>query len=157
MTTSTDTTVRDAAQQAFQSHLDLLSAGRIPEWVELFTDDGVLEFPYGPEGFPKAVTGKTELYDYMRNFPEHFAVEFSAPVFHLTVDPTLVIAEFSSTGHAITTGRPYNQRYISVVETVDGRIRRYVDFWNPQTAADAVRGGVDGVFATIEATSTADA
>ena len=61
MTDTTDTTtdrVRDAARLTFRNHLEYLSSGRIPEWVELFADEGVLEFPYGPEGFPKAVTGK---------------------------------------------------------------------------------------------------
>lgn len=151
----TDAEIRAAAQQVFQDHLDLLSSGRIAEWVDLFTDDGVLEFPYGPEGFPDLVTGKAELFDYMRNFPEHFDVTFSAPTYHLTVDPSLVIAEFASTGHAVTTGRPYNQRYISVVSTEGGRISRYVDFWNPQVGADALRGGAEGVFAAIENVASA--
>jgi ketosteroid isomerase-like protein len=149
MTDTTTDQVRDAARQTFRDHLEYLSSGRIPEWVELFADEGVLEFPYGPEGFPKAVTGKAELFDYMQNFPKHFKVQFTDLVFHETVDPSLVIAEFSSVGTALTTGRPYNQTYISVVETVDGKITRYVDFWNPQVAAESLRGGADGVFATI--------
>ncbi|MCM2422638.1 hypothetical protein [Streptomyces sp. RKAG293] len=49
-------------------------------------------------------------------------------------------------------GRPYNQKYISVVETPDGKISRYVDFWNPQVAAESMRGSEDdGVFSTIVA------
>ena len=98
MTDTTTDQVRDAARQTFRNHLEYLSSGRIPEWVELFADEGVLEFPYGPEGFPKAVTGKAELFDYMQNFPKHFKVQFTDLVFHETVDPSLVIAEFSSVG-----------------------------------------------------------
>lgn len=103
-----------------------------------------------PDGRGPTVTGKAELFEYMQNFPKHFEVRFTDLVFNETVDPSLVIAEFSSVGTALTTGRPYNQTYISVVETVDGKISRYVDFWNPQVAADALRGGADGVFAAIE-------
>ena len=72
MTDTKTDQVRDAARQTFRDHLEYLSSGRIPEWVELFSDEGVLEFPYGPEGFPKAVSGKAELFDYMQNFPKHF-------------------------------------------------------------------------------------
>lgn len=35
------------------------------------------------------------------------------------------------TGHVIETGLPYRQSYISVIETRDGRIVRYKDYWNP--------------------------
>ncbi len=110
----------------------------------------MLEFPYAPAGFPESVKGKTELHEYMKNFPEHFEVEFTDLRFHETTDPALVIAEFASRGTALATGRPYNQRYISLVETRDGRISRYVDYWNPQVAAESLRGAeVDGVFSSI--------
>ncbi|WP_128375040.1 nuclear transport factor 2 family protein [Streptomyces cavernae] len=136
-------TVRAAAQQAFRNHLDYLSSGRIPEWVDLFTDDGALEFPYAPQGYPTQVAGKEELLGYMKNFPEHFRVEFTDLHFHETTDPSLVIAEFKSKGIALATNRPYNQTYISVVETRDGEISRYVDFWNPQVAFEALGGSAD--------------
>ncbi|WP_257460428.1 nuclear transport factor 2 family protein [Archangium lipolyticum] len=134
---TTDTNIqaiRKQAQQTFSNHLEYLSSGRISEWVDLFTEDGVLEFPYGPEGFPKKVTGKGELYEYMKNFPKHFQVRFNGLRFHETTDASLVVAEFASEGKALTTGRPYDQRYISLVETRDGKISRYVDFWNPLVA-----------------------
>ncbi|MBK1787926.1 nuclear transport factor 2 family protein [Prauserella cavernicola] len=74
----------------------------------------------------------------MDNFPKHFRVDFIDLRFHETVEPSLVIAEFRSQGVALATGRPYNQTYISVVETKNGKITRYVDFWNPLVAAEAL-------------------
>jgi uncharacterized protein len=131
--------IRTLAQQAFKNHLEYLSSGRITEWVDLFTDNGVLEFPYGPAGFPTHVEGKQELYAYMKNFPEHFKVQFENLHFHATEEPTLVIAEFTSNGHAVSTGKPYNQKYISVVTTnEDGEIVKYVDFWNPLIAMESI-------------------
>jgi ketosteroid isomerase-like protein len=135
----TQENTRELAQQAFKNHLEYLSAGRIPEWVDLFTEDGVLEFPYGPKGFPQSVKGKQELLEYMKNFPEHFKVKFENLHFYAIEDPALVIAEFTSNGHAISTGKPYNQKYISVVTTTpDGKITRYVDYWNPLVAIEAI-------------------
>ncbi|MET9014510.1 nuclear transport factor 2 family protein [Streptomyces olivaceoviridis] len=138
-----DDTIRAAAQQAFTNHLEYLSSGRISEWVDLFTEDGILEFPYGPKGFPTKVVGKEALHEYMKNFPEHFKVEFVDLHIHGTTDPSLVIAQFKSVGTAVSTGRPYNQTYISVVETEDGKISRYVDFWNPLVGMEALGGGPD--------------
>lgn len=131
--------IRNAAQQTFKNHLEFLSSGRIEEWVDLFKEDGILEFPYGPKDFPTSVSGKKELYEYMKNFPDHFEVKFDNLHFHATEEPTLVIAEFTSDGHALSTGKPYIQKYISVVTTdEEGKIIRYVDFWNPMVALEAI-------------------
>jgi ketosteroid isomerase-like protein len=138
---NTSENIKALGQQAFKNHLRFLSSGRIEEWVNLFTEDGILEFPYAPQGtgFPSSVSGKKALFDYMKNFPDHFMVEFENLHFHPTEDPTLVIAEFTSNGHAISTGKPYLQKYISVVTTTsEGKIAKYVDFWNPLTAFEAL-------------------
>lgn len=131
--------IRNAAQQTFKNHLEFLSSGRIEEWVNLFKEDGILEFPYGPKDFPTSVSGKKELYEYMKNFPNHFKVKFDNLHFHATEEPTLIIAEFTSDGHAVSTGKPYIQKYISVVTTdEEGKIIQYVDFWNPMVALEAI-------------------
>lgn len=130
--------IRGAARQALQNHLDYLSSGRINEWVDLFTEDGVMEFPYAPKGFPEKVAGKKALYEHMQNFPKQFSVKFTKLRYHETTDPSLVIAEFEIDGVALSTGRPYPQKCISVVETRDGAITRYVDYWNPLVAMQSM-------------------
>ncbi|GAA2445589.1 nuclear transport factor 2 family protein [Streptomyces glaucus] len=138
-----DDAVRAAARQVFRDHLDLLTAGRVEEWVELFTEDGVLEFPYAPKGYTTRLVGRQELLAYISNFPKAFRLRMTDVRIHETVDPSLVIAELKSEGVALETGRPYDQTYISVVETVDGRISRYVDYWNPLIAMEALGGSTD--------------
>lgn len=81
----------------------------------------------------------------MQNFPEHFEVEFTDLIFHPAQDPELMIAEFKSVGKHRETGNPYNQTYISVVRTKDGRIVNYRDFWNPLVAIESVGAVSDAV------------
>lgn len=134
-----DATRRAAAQQTVAEHLRLTAAGRVDEWVKLFAPDAVLTFPYAPPGVPRSVTGREDLVAHMSNFPKIFDVEFVDLVFHDTVDPSLVIAEFRSTGTAIPTGRPYQQTCISVVRTNDDAlITHYLDYWNPLVAIEAL-------------------
>ena len=71
---ATALSTRERAQATFATHLEYLSSGRIKEWVDLFADDGVLEFPYGPDDFPEKVSGKAALNEYMQNFPKIFDV-----------------------------------------------------------------------------------
>lgn len=131
--------IKNKAEQAFKNHLIYLSSGRIKEWVDLFTDQGILEFPYATKGYPNKVQGKTELYEYMKNFPNNFKIEFRNLHFHPTANPNLVIAEFESDGIAISTKNPYQQKYISIFTTDDdGKIEKYVDFWNPIIAMESL-------------------
>jgi len=137
--TTATSIARTPAQHALAEHLRLVSSGRIQEWVDLFAPNGLLEFPYAPEGVPRRLQGHDQLLGYMSHFPETFDVEFVDLVFHDTNDPGLAIAEFESTGRAVATGKPYEQTCISVVYTDDqGKITRYVDFWNPLVAMEAL-------------------
>ncbi|MFI6984302.1 nuclear transport factor 2 family protein [Embleya sp. NPDC050154] len=139
MTRTEDDARRAAAQHAVAEHLRLTAAGDTEEWVKLFAPDAVLEFPYAPDGVPKQVIGRDALLAHMRGFPETFDVRFVDLVFHDTVDPSLVVAEFRSTGTALPTGKPYEQTCISVVRTDDdARITHYLDYWNPLVAIDAL-------------------
>lgn len=142
MTVRDDNGRRTAAQHALAEHLRLTAAGRTDEWAELFAPDAVLEFPYAPAGVPRRVTGRDALVAHMKNFPETFDVEFVDLVFHDTVDPGLAVAEFRSKGTALPTGKPYEQECISVVHTDEnGLITRYLDYWNPLVAIEALTPG----------------
>jgi len=134
-----DATRRAAAQHALTEHLRLTAAGRVEEWAKLFAPEAVLEFPYAPTGVPRRVTGRDALVAHMSNFPKIFDVKFVDLVFHETIDPSLVIAEFRSTGTALPTGKPYEQTCISVVRTNDDAlITHYSDYWNPLVAIEAL-------------------
>jgi uncharacterized protein len=137
-----DANRRAAAQHTVADHLRLTAAGRLDEWVTLFAPDAVLEFPFAPAGVPGRVTGRDALLAHMSHFPETFDVEFTDLVFHETVDPSLVIVEFRSTGTALPTGKPYEQTCISVVRTNDDAlITHYLDYWNPLVAIEALTPG----------------
>ena len=49
---------------------------------------------------------------------------------HLSQDPGVVILEYQSHGHAVPTGRPYSNHYLSVIYIKDRRIVRWRDYWN---------------------------
>lgn len=140
MTTSTPApTDLSLAQHAVSEHLRLTSAGQTRAWVELFAPDGVLEFPYAPEGLPRTVQGHDALFAHMTHFPDTFDVEFVDLVLHETASPQLAVAEFRSVGRAVPTGKPYEQTCVSVVHTdTEGLITRYVDYWNPLVAIEAL-------------------
>lgn len=131
---------RTPAEQALLRNLELLEDGKIPDWVNLFTPDGVLEFPYAPPGWPDRFQGHAALLDHMRKFPEHLSVTFSDIRFHPVSDPEFVIAEFEGAGTVLSSGLAFRQSYLSLIWTEDGRITRYRDFWNPLRLMEALGG-----------------
>jgi uncharacterized protein len=141
---SENQSIRRRAQKLFVHNLKLLEQGAMAEWVALFAPDGILEFPYGPDGFPENLKGHEEILRHMEHFPEVLALTFSDPVFHETVDPTLVIAEFIGTGTAVPTGSPVHQTYISIFRTENGQIKSFRDFWNPLVVIGAL-GSADAL------------
>lgn len=119
--------------------LNALTRKDVSKWPALFADDGVQEFPFAPDGSPKRIEGKTEIAEYLKDYPEKLVLHrIGQPVWHH--DGDTAIAEFEVEGTAVPTGKPYNQRYISVIEYRGGKITRYVDYWNPQVVAEALGG-----------------
>lgn len=138
------------AQRAVTEHLRLTAAGQVEEWLKLFAPDGVLEFPFAPAGVPARLQGRDALSAHMTHFPDNFDVEFVDLEFHETTDPGRVVAEFRSVGAAVPTGKPYEQTCISVVYVDNsGLITRYIDYWNPLIAIEALTPTMDVASANL--------
>ena len=110
---------------------DLLAPGAAT-FVDMFDENGVMEFPFAPTGSVKRIDGRTALIDYLAQLGTvvHIA-GVSVPVIHRTTEPDTVILEFESSGASVATGRAYRQTYVSIITLTSGRIVRYRDYWNP--------------------------
>lgn len=88
----------------FTYGLGLLSEGRIEEWIDGFTEDGVLEFPYPAWGLPARMQGREALLTQMTVFRDQLKVDFSEPEFYTATEDGLVVAAFTGTCTLIATG-----------------------------------------------------
>lgn len=121
--------------------LDLLLAHDMAAFAGLWAEDGVLEFPFAPPGYPRRVEGRAAVHEYLRAYPDLLDVrEVTDKVVHRAVDPELAVVEFEVAGFVVATGRPYRLRYIAVITVRDGAIRHYRDYWSPSAAAEAMGG-----------------
>jgi ketosteroid isomerase-like protein len=143
-----EASTRTVAEEVLLRSLVLLENGDARGWVDLFHDDGVLEFPYAPPGWSTVFAGRDAIWNHMRNFPEHLTVSFSDVVFHETASPDFTVAEFHGEGSA-STGLPFSQDYVSLLWVHDGRITRYRDFWNPLQHLKAL-GGVEAAAQIVQ-------
>lgn len=121
------------------SFVDLLRTGlgdRIDpsaaNFVELMSEDFVMEFPYARPGMPTRVEGRNAVLAHLAKVGQDVSVDGASNlVVHETKDPEVVILEFDGHGRSVRTGEPYEQRYISVIRARGGKIIHFKDYWNP--------------------------
>jgi len=115
-------------------------------FFDLLADDVVFEFIITVPGYPRRVEGRQKLVELYRGYHEAFYLD---RCFDLRVhrgDDSTVTLEYASEGTAVATGRPYGNRYVSVVTIRDRKIVHWRDYLDPLR-----------VFAALEGTEIAEA
>jgi ketosteroid isomerase-like protein len=118
--------------ELYRHSLRLLLDKDIPAWVALWADDGVMEFPFAPEGWPRRLEGKEAVAAYMRDYPDHIDLhDFPDLRIHQTTDPETIVVEMRGVGRLVATDAPFDMTYIAVVTVREGHFTAYRDYWNP--------------------------
>jgi ketosteroid isomerase-like protein len=108
---------------------------------EMFDPDGVMEFPFAYADLPRRIEGRAALAGHISMLATLITFDrMSEPTIIQTNDPDTVVLEFEGFGTGIATGEPYEQRYVSIIRTRNGRIVHYKDYWNPLAVLGALRG-----------------
>ncbi|WP_328376908.1 nuclear transport factor 2 family protein [Streptomyces sp. NBC_00440] len=134
MTTDTTPAPAPAPADLYRHGLRLLLDKDIDGWVGLWDENGIFEFPFAPDGWPKRLEGKAAVADYMRGYPDHIDLhDFPSVEIHRTTVPQTIVVEMRGVGRLVQTGSPFDMTYIAVVTVADGLITHYRDYWNPLT------------------------
>lgn len=90
-------------------------------------DEAVFEFLYRFPGWPDRLEGRAA---YMKVMEGYSMDLHSADglVVHLTRDPRVVVLEYEVHGTAPSTGKPYDNRFCSIVTIEDRKIVRWRDY-----------------------------
>lgn len=112
----------------------------VEDFVDMFTENGVMEFPYSPEGRIQKLEGHDAMKDYFEHVRDLIAIsDMMNPQTYISQDGKNAIVEFECQGEVVATGRPYNQKYVSVISLSEGKISRYRDYWNPLVLINALK------------------
>jgi ketosteroid isomerase-like protein len=135
--TETKPSVATVMRDALGDRVDPAAEG----FVDMMSEDFVMEFPFARPGMQRKIEGKTAVLTYLVTVMQGVSVDsVSDVVVHDTADPDVVIVEFEGHGRALKTGEPYDQRYVSVIRTRDGKIVHYKDYWDPIQGLKAQMG-----------------
>ena len=129
------------AGNLLNAHLELIGTD-IERWLGLFAQDAVVEFPYArPLGLPERLEGLEAIRRYFGETPKHFrGLVFTNVWRYPTTDPEAALAEAHGAATIAATGRLYEQDYVMLVKTRNGKISLYREYWNPIPGLEAFGG-----------------
>ncbi|WP_242647257.1 nuclear transport factor 2 family protein [Priestia megaterium] len=134
---------KSEGEQILEQFLKFMLEKDMDKWIDLWDEHAIFEFPFGPSNYPEKIEGKSNIYNYIKDFPKKINLfKFSIPQIHHTLNSNILIAEFKCEGQIINTGLPYKQKYISVIEISNGKISYYKDYWNPLVAIESFGGNL---------------
>lgn len=109
-------------------------------FLDMCANDIIFEFPFAPDAGVHRLNGKAALSAYLPRVGSLIAIDDASVEAVHQAGPDVTIIEFSIAGRGVETGLAYDQHYVSVVRTRDGRIVHYRDYWNPLILLQAVGG-----------------
>ena len=108
-------------------------------FFDLLADDIVMEFVITVPGYPKRVAGRVSLAELYRSYGDTIILERGSDlVVHHDRDTSVVVLEYTMHGHIIATGRPYTNRFVSVIAIQDRKVTHWRDYLDPLAVFEAL-------------------
>ena len=109
-------------------------------FFDLLADDVVFEFVITVPDYPPRVTGRDNLIELYRGYHSTFFLDRCFDLRIHRADDSTVTLEYTSEGRVVPTGRPYGNRYISVVTIRDRKVVHWRDYLDPLRVIAALEG-----------------
>jgi ketosteroid isomerase-like protein len=108
------------------------------DYFDILADDVVFEYVISVPGYPKRVTGRQNIIALYSDYASFFTVR-SADNLRAYRDPaaSVVVLEYEVHGESVQTGRPYNNRFVSIVTIKDNKVTGWRDYLDPVAVFDA--------------------
>ena len=108
------------------------------DYFDLLADDVVVEYVISVPGYPRRVEGRQGVIDLYRGYDDYMAVH-SADNLRVYRDPeaSVVVLEYEVHGESAQTGRPYNNRFASIITVKNGKVTHWRDYLDPIAVFDA--------------------
>lgn len=108
-------------------------------FFDLLAEDVTIDYVITVPGYPRRVEGRAAVAELYRPYGTAIILDrcFDLDVHHDAAKGTVVL-EYASEGRIVGTGRPYSNRYISVLTLRDGEVARWRDYLDPVAVFDAL-------------------
>jgi ketosteroid isomerase-like protein len=108
------------------------------DYFDLLADDVVFEYVISVPGYPRRVEGRPAIIDLYSGYDDYMTVH-AADNLRVYRDPSASVAvlEYEVHGESVQKGRPYNNRFASIITVKDKKITHWRDYLDPIAVFDA--------------------
>ena len=108
-------------------------------YFETFAEDALFESRYHFPGWPTTIRGRANLMASLSGYGKTIKLHSGdALVVHRSQDPRVVILEYEVHGKILSSGAPYDNRFISVITIENRKIVRWRDYMDSLAAWTAL-------------------
>jgi uncharacterized protein len=108
-------------------------------FFELLAEDVVFEYVVSVPGYPQRIEGRRAVAELYRDYGHGIVLRSADQLtVHLDREASVLVLEYAVHGQAVRTGRPYDNRFISVITVRDGKVTHWRDYLDPVAVFDAL-------------------
>jgi uncharacterized protein len=125
--------------EVIQKGLRGIAAGE--HFFDTVAKDALFEFLYEFPGWPRVIRGRAGIMDAFSGYGDNIELHTSSgPVVHRSQDPRVVILEYEVHGTIRATGKPYDNRFVSIITIENRKVVRWRDYMDSLAAWTALNG-----------------
>jgi uncharacterized protein len=108
-------------------------------FFDLLAEDVTIEYVVRTPGYPARVQGRTAIAELYRPYHTFMVLDRCSDL-AVYYDPAkgVAVLEYTCDGHAVATGKPYHNQFISVLTLRDRQVVHWRDYLNPVAVFDAL-------------------
>jgi len=108
-------------------------------FFDLLAEDITIEYVVRTPGYPARVQGRTAIAELYRPYHTFMVLDRCSDL-AVYYDPAkgVAVLEYTCHGHAVATGKPYHNQFISVLTLRDRQVVHWRDYLNPVAVFDAL-------------------
>ena len=108
-------------------------------FFDLLAEDITVDYVVTVPGYPRHIEGRAAVAELYRPYGTMIILDrcFDLAVYH-DAAKGVVVLEYASEGHLVSTGRRYSNRYISVLTLREGEVAHWRDYLDPVAVFDAL-------------------
>ena len=108
------------------------------DFYDLLAEDVVFEYVITVPGYPKRVEGRQGIVDLYSDYGDYVTLHSADNLrVHRDPDTSVAVLEYEVHGTSVQTGRPYDNRFVSVVTVKDRKVKHWRDYLDPIAVFDA--------------------
>ncbi|GLX48825.1 hypothetical protein Shyhy01_17750 [Streptomyces hygroscopicus subsp. hygroscopicus] len=108
------------------------------DYFDLLAEDVVFEYVISVPGYPERVEGRQGIIDLYSGYGDYMRLHGADNLrIHRDPETSVVVLEYEVHGTSVRTGRPYDNRFVSVVTVKDRKVVHWRDYLDPVAVFDA--------------------